>query len=1103
MGVPAFFRWISRKYPKIVSSVLEDPDIEVDGITVPADYSGPNPNGELDNLYLDMNGIVHPCTHPEGREAPKNEDEMMLEVFRYTDRVLTMARPRKLLMIAIDGVAPRAKMNQQRSRRFRSAREARINKEAKDQAIAEAEARGEIIDNAVRNKTQWDSNVITPGTPFMQILAASLRYWIAYKVSSDPGWKDVKVIISDASVPGEGEHKIMEFIRSQRADPSYDSNTTHCIYGLDADLIFLGLATHEPHFRILREDVFAQQSKPANSANKNFGLTEEDQKKLELDNQVEKAHKKPFIWVHVDILRQYLEIELSVTNLPFPYDFERAIDDWVFMCFFCGNDFLPHLPSLDVRSNSVDMLTNMWRTNLARIGGFITCDGTVNLKRAEMLLAVLGQQEDNIFRSKIRREADHKRRKVEDEERRERAKIKESGETWKLEARNRPEHDYQPNQKVEDVILDNTPKEAPQLSKNRGEKAPIHPLQNMPLYSPSGESVGDVHMSNSELVKNRTALTLANMSNKVAAQAMKSQLKDKSDDKKKSAELTSSVAAVHSSDEEGEDKPENQEVKAGTKRGANDFERREDMDNFEDPVRLGEDGYHDRYYTLKFDAPESNPEKRRDVVERYMEGVCWVLLYYYQGCSSWNWYFPYHYAPFAQDFKNLSDLKLDFGHSIPFSPYEQLMSVLPAASGHTLPEVFRPLMSNPDSEIIDFYPENFEIDLNGKKFEWQGVAILPFIDETRLLEAVRKKYPELTEAEKDRNAHKYAVLITSGKNVIYDQSYEKLYKDSDDTNKTNFTFRAFQAGGLAGSVSRDEEYGTRNIIEFPLSEGSMPDIHVKNSVLIAKYTMPTCKTPNKSMLLPGVKLRDPVFTPTEETIIKSKINERRRHGNQNSNSLHGNNALGRNEHLKVPGRIGGFENFLGSEKTGQLPGSDLQTQQGFRGNFNGGQNGRYNNGGGYNNNYANNGRQGNYRQFNNGNMNHDNYNNSYGGVNRRKNNYTNNNQGPRNHGNYQNNSNSNYQQSAPAPPYMQQNQYTPSAQMPFANNSFGHVGTNHSGQDGMGRNGFGGNPYQNNDNYNNNNYDNNNNQQRHGNYNNNNNRFNGSRGGSRNHNNRY
>lgn len=226
-------------------------------------------------------------------------------------------------------------MNQQRSRRFRSAREARINNEAKEQAIAEAEARGEIIDNAIRDKTQWDSNAITPGTPFMNTLAASLRYWIAYKVSSDPGWSEVKVIISDASVPGEGEHKIMQFIRSQRIDPSYNPNTTHCIYGLDADLISWALPLHEPHFKILREDVFADQSKPkSGGSNQNFGITEEDQKKLELDNEVEKAQRKPFIWLHIDILRQYLEIELQLGNLPFTYDFERALDDWVLCVSF-------------------------------------------------------------------------------------------------------------------------------------------------------------------------------------------------------------------------------------------------------------------------------------------------------------------------------------------------------------------------------------------------------------------------------------------------------------------------------------------------------------------------------------------------------------------------------------------------------------------------------------------------------------------------------------------------------------------------------------------------------------------------------------------------
>lgn len=75
------------------------------------------------------------------------------------------------------------------------------------------------------------------------------------------------------------------------------------------------------------------------------------------------------------------------------------------------------------------------------------------------------------------------------------------------------------------------------------------------------------------------------------------------------------------------------------------------------------------------------------------------------------------------------------------------MSVFPAASRSHVPEPWAELMLDPESPIIDFYPEDFQIDLNGKKFAWQGVALLPFVEEVRLKETLKPFYNRLTEEE--------------------------------------------------------------------------------------------------------------------------------------------------------------------------------------------------------------------------------------------------------------------------------------------------------------------------------------------------------------------
>lgn len=353
MGVPKFYRWISERYPCLSEVVKE--------------FQLP----EFDNLYLDMNGIIHVCSHPED-DNPHfriTEEQIFKDICHYIEFLFRMIKPRKVFFMAVDGVAPRAKMNQQRGRRFRSAREA-------EELIKKAQEKGETLPTEKR----FDSNCITPGTPFMKRLQDHLKYFVVTKVSSDPLWQGPKIYLSGHETPGEGEHKVMDYIRYARSQPDHDPNTRHCLYGLDADLIMLGLTSHEPHFALLREEV-------------RFGSKKDRNKRPATPEET------TFHLMHLSLMREYLDYEFASLKgaLPFEYSLENIIDDWILMGFLVGNDFIPHLPHLHIQHDALPLLWKTYIEVLPTLDGYLNEGGHLNLKRFEVYIGKLAKFDKDQF----------------------------------------------------------------------------------------------------------------------------------------------------------------------------------------------------------------------------------------------------------------------------------------------------------------------------------------------------------------------------------------------------------------------------------------------------------------------------------------------------------------------------------------------------------------------------------------------------------------------------------------------------------------------------------------------------------------------------------
>ena len=194
----------------------------------------------------------------------------------------------------------------------------------------------------------------------------------------------------------------------------------------------------------------------------------------------------------------------------------------------------------------------------------------------------------------------------------------------------------------------------------------------------------------------------------------------------------------------------------------------DDLDRL--PLIEAEFRQHKNHYyrdKMKIDLP--TVDRLQSYVNEYIEALQWILKYYYQGCPSWSWFYPHHYAPYLSDLTNFKDLNLTFEKGTPFKPFEQLLSkffswniiednllllgVLPPTSRQLLPRVLQPLMTDSTSPLLSFYPEHFELDQNEKKKDWEAIVLLPFIDEKLLLNTITPCYNQLDPIDANRNRH--------------------------------------------------------------------------------------------------------------------------------------------------------------------------------------------------------------------------------------------------------------------------------------------------------------------------------------------------------------
>ena len=782
MGIPKFAYFLSNRYPLILKKIKDETDVP-----------------PIDNLYLDFNGIIHNVCHNYFCDASKitsTTNEIYAEICEVIRQIVHLVKPKKLLMISVDGVAPRAKMNQQRIRRFR--KELNEKKEENNINIEKEENNDKII---------FDTNAISAGTKFMFHLTNYIKNYILEQKKVNEDWMQIDILLSGSDVPGEGEHKILEYIRNYKLSENYNPYTKHCIYGLDADLIMLSLLSHEYNFVILREDYFKmkKQAKVENNEIKNEKYSE---KKIE------------YQFFLISVLREYLELEFNFLKkkIKFKYDFEKIIDDFIFLCFFIGNDFLPNLFSFNIEKGALNHLFEFYKACLPELDGYLTDKGKINFKRVLIFFDYLSKYELHSIdlMIKTKREENKQERIKRTQESKEQIKLlmKQKKEEKKkkfiedIKNKNKEEQNKLKRDIINKRIL-NIKKKFKIEDNFETEYIKYKERDNVNKIEDDGNKLDDnLKKFYLEIDKYYKYITDKNY----CSDFKEEDINDSDIGEVDINEVIQEVAKNNKLAKESEEKEVDDENDINKKfmQQIIKFKNAKDAKEF--------------YYKEKLNInlkEEKGIKEREKIFNKYLEGLQWILYYYYNSIKSWKWFYPYHYAPMISDYSEINIDKslynlydyFDKDKSEPFNPYQSLLFILPKQSFNLLPECYKEI----PVILKEYFPDKIDIDYNGKTAEYESLLLLPVLDEEKMVE-IEKKCRKLTQEEENENKWGISFLFyknKSGTDNILFEPYEIYIKNNNNNNaekkeygikKCDFSFPTFKTIDYDYELTKVKQY---------------------------------------------------------------------------------------------------------------------------------------------------------------------------------------------------------------------------------------------------------------------------------------------------------